>query len=128
MAKTKTKKLSDEAKAVVDKATKMGFLIYEADSIIDMDEPLLGVEAREALDSLVDESGTFKTVTCVNGYELAKITKTDIDWQDEIGDELQESWLVFEVPPVESGKKKSKKHKWQTRKMMVFHYNKKVAP
>ena len=60
MAKTSSlKKLSKEAMAVVDKASEMGFLIYEADSIIDMAEPLLGKDAREALDCLLDETGTF---------------------------------------------------------------------
>lgn len=121
-----TKPLSDEAKAVVAKAKEMGFIIYEADSLIDMGEPLLGKQAREALGCLLDESGTFKTVECVNGYELARITETDEDWQDAIGDELEDSWLVFEIPPMKDGKK-TKKHSWKTRKMMVFHYNKKVA-
>ncbi len=85
---------------VLEQAKAKGVLIYPVDHAIDMDEPLLGREAREVLDNLSGHNGTFRTIQALTYCDVVELAGvTDEEEVDTLSDELDPEYeLVFEAP------------------------------
>jgi hypothetical protein len=95
--------MNDRAKQVLEVAKSRGAKVLEVDYAIDLAEPLLGGDARDHINDLLNQKGTFRTVRTLDVYDLVELGGVDADSDDydEIADELQSpealEW-VFEAP------------------------------
>lgn len=88
-------------------AKALGVVPRMVDYAIDLQEPLLGREAREDIDKIVGKKGKFETVRTVSIHEVRDTLDPDENnlWLEAVADQILEGMLdyVFEATPAWKG-------------------------